>query len=161
TVANPAVLRGSAQLQLPNLRASGDLVTLPANARITVRVADLGDPARATVTQENLGSLADFSGARAGGFTELLTAVAGSLNQFRAHPTFANPLPFAPGKTFADVFDFLATAQARLGRLTFATAQELAAALAREFGLTGDALLVRYDAARNELTYQVRLGQAF
>ena len=160
-IANLATLRGNAQLLLPNLRAAANLVTLPANARILVRVGDLADPARATVTPENLGTLADFSSARAAGFTELLTAVATSLDRFRAHATFANPLPFAPGKTFADVFDFLVAAQTRLGRLTFATAQELAAALAREFGLSGDALVVRYDSIRNELTYQVRLSQTF
>src|SRR5262249_50694427 len=141
-IADLPVFSGRADLILPSLRVGNDFLTLPANARLTVSLADLRNPASVVVTPENVGLLPDFAPVRASQFSDLLSTVGPALGRFRSTPFFSQPLPFVPGRTVSDAFDYVRSVQTRLGALRFNTAQELAAVLAQEFGLSGSSLVV-------------------
>src|SRR5262249_37448102 len=70
-------------------------------------------------------------------------------------------LAFTQNATLGALWGLVATARDRLTRLQFSSAQEFGQALARELGLTGNELVVRYDTVTKNLTYQVNFERSF
>src|SRR5262249_22288106 len=150
----PPTLSGTARLVLDNLSVADNFLSLPAGrSSLTFALPDLRNLSNVTVTPVNLGNLLDFQAARVGDFADLVGGLASALGQFRTAAFFGQPLPFAPGRTLGDVFDFFRVVQDRLGRLNFTSAQALTAQLAAVFGLGGANLVARYDAATHEVTW--------
>src|SRR5262249_49410293 len=76
-------------------------------------------------------------------------------------PVFGQAIPLVGGITYGDVFGYLQTVQTTLGRLRFASAQEIADTLIREFGLSTGSVVANFDAEKRELTFHLALDQAF
>ncbi len=153
---------GSAVVGLQNLRIPGNLVTLPsASASLTVAVPNVLNTSQVSLTAQNAGTLLDFQSSRTSQFNDLLTALGSVFNQFRAQPVFAKALPFVPGETVGDAFDFFRGVQANFGRLHFSSAQDLTTQLALVFGLSAGNLSAQYNSTTHELTYTLSLQQSF